>query len=360
MPTLKCVGVRRSARAPTCAEHRPWAERGSVFTDKTIPWRRNTTTLRLAVLAALALPALLARCGDSPTSPLTKVAPEITSGTVPGGHRSLFFLTRPMDRLTFTGKFDPSLQPQVLVCTAVPCIAPVLGPIGLASTGAATLRLDTARQAYVFQWRTKAASLAPNAVYRLVVRVGDYQLGWVDLATGTKQRDLRGVNRREFLPVRLGSTVTLPFRIEQGAPFPPDLPGRYESTPDECRDGCPVHADPYGFALAVWAAVQITQTDQVKTGFLYSWTFWGDPVVLPPVPAPGTGPLNGAPEGDLTTLDWRRSGDDPNCLELWSYGMVWGGWCGMLGGPATIYPDLPPFDEFLRLNRLPNYLPPVE
>lgn len=334
-----------------------------MLTNKRAASRRNATRITLAVVAVFALPALLASCGDSPTAPVANISREITSGTVPGGQRALFFLTRRLDRKKFAGTFDGTLQPQVLVCTAVPCITPILGPVGLGSTGDASLRLDPVRQAYVFRWRTKGAQLAPNTVYRLVVRVGDYQLGWVDLATGTKQRDLRQLNRREFLPVRLGSTLTLPFRIEQGAAFPPDLPGRYESSADACPPlGCWLHSDPTTDYAAIWAAVQITQTGSVKTGMIWFATVRPNTPVVPPMPAPGTGPLNGSPEpgGDLTIVDWRYDENNPGCLELWEEGFLWGHWCGTFGGPAVIIPQYMPFEAFGSLSRLPNYLPPIQ
>jgi len=320
---------------------------------------RPATAITLAVIAALALPALLASCADPPTTPLAKVSPEITSGTVPGGQRALFFLTRPLDRRKFAGTFDGTLNPEVLVCSEPRCVTPVLGPIALASVGPATLTLDRVRQSYAFRWQTKRGPLSPNAVYRLVVRVGDYQLGWVDLATGTKQRDLRGIDRREFVPLRLGSTLTLPFRIEQGAPFPPDLPGRYESLPDACPpDGCFLHADPDFDYLAIWGAAQITQTGTAKTGLIFYTSDRIHPPVVPPVPAPGTGPLNLT--GDLTMVSWRYDEDNPGCLELWDNGLLWGHWCGTFGGPARIFPQFQPLDVFEALYRLPNYLPPLQ
>lgn len=330
---------------------------------KATPWR-VALRVKLAVVTAFALPMLVASCADSPTAPRQQVSREITSGTVPGGQRALFFLTRPMDRRKFAGRFDGTLQPQVLVCSEPRCITPVLGPIGLGSTGPATLTLDTIRQSYAFHWQTKRAALAPNAVYRLVVRVGAYQLGWADLATGTKQRDLRSINRREFVPLRLGSTLRLPFRIEQGAPFPPDLPGRYESNPDACvPDGCWLHSDPQYDYMAIWAAMQITQTSTVKTGMIVFRVDRADPVnppVVPPVPAPGTGPLNGWDEGNPTTLNWRYDENNPGCLELWDSGYLWGYWCGTFGGSATIYPQYFPFGALQALYRLPNYLPPIQ
>lgn len=326
----------------------------------------RATGIGLAFIAALALPAFLASCADSPTTPLAKVSPEITSGTVPGGQRALFFLTRPMDRRKFAGSFDATLNPQVLVCSEPRCITPVLGPIALGSVGPASLTLDKNKQSYVFRWQTKHGPLAPNAVYRLVVRVGDYQLGWADLATGTKQRDLRSINRREFIALRLGSTLTLPFRIEQGAPFPPDLPGRYENRPDWIcgSDGCLIDSDPQYDYMAIWAAVQITQTGTVKTGMVWYAIDRADPThppVVPAMPAPGTGPLNGSPNGaDLTTLNWRYDENDPGCLELWDSGFLWGHWCGTFGGPASISPQYFPFAAFEVFDRLPNYLPPLQ
>jgi hypothetical protein len=326
-------------------------------------WRGAT----LAVVAALALSALLASCADAPTTPVGKVSPEITSGTVSGGQRALFFLTRAKDRRKFAGKFDATLSPQVLVCSEPRCVSPVLGPIGLGSVGPARLNLDRARQSYVFRWKTRGGALLPNAVYRLVVRVGDYQLGWVDLATGTKQRDLRAINRREFVPLRLGSTLTLPFRIEKGAAFPPDLPGRYETEPDACSPaGCLLHSDPDFDYFGVWAAVQITQTGTMKTGMISYTNDRIDPPVVPPIPAPGTGPLNGA--GDLfepfATVTWTFG--ENSCLhngvslDLWTDGLAWGHWCGTPGGPAGIISDFDPLVRFTGLNRLPNYLPPIQ
>lgn len=335
-------------------------------TNRSTMSRRIATRVTLrAVVAGLALPVVFASCADPPMTPLAKTSREITSGTVPGGQRALFFLTRPMDRRKFAGTFDASLQPQVLVCTAVPCISPVLGPISLGSTGAATLRLDRRQQAYVFSWRTNGAKLAADSVYRLVVRVGDYQLGWVDLATGAKQRDLRTVNRREFVPVRLGSTVTLPFRIEQGAPFPPDLPGRYESDPSACPQGCLIHPTPDLSLYGVWGGVQITQTGFVTMGWVgFYEENDGTPPVIPPIPAPGTGPLpfNGLFGVDTgpTMLDWSFDETSPGCLDLFSEGIVWGSWCGTFGGPAGISTDFAPLWVFGGLQRLPNYLPPIQ
>ena len=321
---------------------------------------RRTARLTLAFIAVLALPALLASCADPPTTSLAKVSPEITSGTVPGGQRALFFLTRPMNRHKFAGTFDGTLSPQVLVCSEPRCITLVLGPIARGSLGPATLTLDTARESYVFRWQTKRGPLAPNAVYRLVVRVGDYQLGWVDLATGTKQRDLRAIDRREFVPLRLGSTLTLPFRIEAGAPFPPDVPGRYESAPDACPpDGCFLHADPDFDYFAIWGAVQITQTGTAQEGLMFYASDRIHPPVVPSVPAPGTGPLNLAP-GDLTMVSWRYDEENPGCLEIWGSGLLWGHWCGTFGGPATLIPLFQSFDVFEALHRLPNYLPPLQ
>lgn len=315
--------------------------------------------------SAIALAALLAGCADSPTAPRAPVAPvnpEITSGEVPGGQRSLFFLSVHRNQNHFTGQFDPTLHPQVVVCRTVPCTTPVFGPLTIGGAGSsATLTLDAKHQRYVFRWHT-THQLEPNAVYRLTVLVGHYQLGWVDLATGTKQKELKKVDRREFLPVRVGSVVELPFRIERGAPFPPDLPGRYESGPDVCPKGCLLHENPWAAFYAVWGAIQITQTGSVSTGMIsFVYNFGGPFPDIPAVPAPGTGPLGtGVPGGeDLTDLSWRISDDDPSCLELWNQGEPWGHWCGAFGGDAAIFADHIPFSALGGLARLPDYVPPI-
>lgn len=314
---------------------------------------RSSTWLAAASLASV---ALLAGCIDAPTAPRARVNHEITSGELPGGQRALFFITRHQELRNFTGTFDATLQPEVLVCRDANCVTPVLGPVRLDARGSATLTLDARRQAYVFDWRTRGAGLDANAVYRLIVRVGHYQLGYVDLATGAKQKELKHIDRREFLPVRIGSRVELPFRIEQGAPFPPDLPGRYESDPGICPQGCAVHANPTGEFLVVWGAVQITQTGSAATGMIGFFSpFAGPAPEIPPVPAPGTGPVS----DPLPNFSWRIAEDAPSCLELWSDGLLWGHWCGDFGGDAFVIAAFSPFSRFMQMHRLPNYVPPV-
>jgi hypothetical protein len=303
--------------------------------------------------AGLACVPLLAACADAPTAPRATVHPEITSGELPGGQRSLFFITRPRDLHHFTGTFDATLHPEVLVCRDASCATPVLGPVGLDATGSATLTLDTKRQTYDFVWHTRGAALDPNAVFRLVVRVGHYELGYVDIATGTKQTELKDIDRREFLPVRLGSTVKLPFRIEQGAPFPADIPGRYESDPGICPEGCSFHGNPWGEYFVMWGGVQISQTGDAITGSVgYFSPFGGPPPEIPPIPAAGTGPLT----DPLPAFSWRIADDDPACYELWSDGLLWGHWCGTFGGDAGISANYSPFVNLGGLYRLPNYV----
>lgn len=300
---------------------------------------------------AVALAILASACGESPTAP--RAAPttpnrEISGGAIGVSPRQLFFLLRDLEPGAFQGSFDPSLAPEISVCLWVDgaCQSTVLGPVTLGTKGAASLSVSWNRQRYIFQWRTKGASLQPNAVYRMMVRVDGMQLGYLDIATGEKQRDLRQVNRREFLPLRVGGVVSVPFRIEQGPPIPAGMPGRYESDPDVCVDGCEAHATPTNYFSVVWGGVRLGDLGgygEAVVGFSAEWT---DPnPVIPPVPAPGSVDIP-------VTGSWSWRYDEAGDVEIWVDGVEWGHW-----GSGFLVPLHAPMLEFFSLTKLPGYFP---
>lgn len=303
-----------------------------------------------------ALVLLASACGETPTAPHgAQAAPSeaISSGAIGVSPRQLFFLLRDLAPTSFQGSFDASLSPQVSVCLWVDdaCQSDALAPVTLGSTGAASLTVNAKRERYIFKWRTRDASLQPNAVYRLMVRVNGLQLGYLDIATGKKMHELRQIDRREFLPLRVGGVVNLSFRIEQGAPIPAGIPGRYESDPGACVDGCMVHATPDNYFSVVWGGVRLGDLGgygESTVGFTGEWT---DPnPVVPPVPAPGSVDIP-------VTGSWAWRFDDEGNVEIWVDGDEWGHWGAAENGGGYLLPLHPPTLAFYSLTKLPGSIP---
>lgn len=315
---------------------------------------RRRTRFIAPLTAALVL--LTSACGETPTAPpRAPAAPgeAISSGTIGVSPRQFFFLLRDLQPTAFQGTFDATLSPQVSVCLWVngACQSTVLAPVTLGTRGTASLTLNTDRQRYVFQWRTTGAALQPNAVYRLMVRVNGMQMGYLDIATGQKQRELRQINRREFLPLRVGGTVKVAFRIEEGPPIPSGIPGRYESSPDVCSTGCLVHSTPWAYYLIMWGGVRLGDLGGYGEASVIASIAYDDPnPVLPPVPAPGSVNI---PATGIWSWRYNEQGD----VEIWVDGMESWYWFASSGGGGVLWSMGGPDTMLLGLGKLPGYFP---
>lgn len=310
---------------------------------------------RFVAPLAAALVLIMSACGETPTAARTVPAPSdaISSGAIGVSPRQLFFLLHDLEPTAFQGTFDASLSPEVSVCLWVngACQSTALAPVTLGTRGAASLTVDANRERYVFQWRTRSASLQPDAVYRLMVRVNGMQLGYLDIATGEKQRELRDVDRREFLPLRVGGTVKVAFRIEDGPAIPSGIPGRYESDPDACVDGCVAHATPWDYFSVVWGGVRLGDLGGYGESIVGFTAEWSDPnPVVPPVPAPGTVdiPVSGS-------WSWRYN--DGGGVEIWVDGLQWGYWSAAGNGGGSLVALHGALFEFVSLSKLSGYTP---
>ncbi len=321
-----------------------------------IPRRAEAGRRRARFIAPLsaALVLLASACGETPTAP--RAAPEtpgraISSGTIGVSPRQLFFLLRDLQPTAFQGTFDASLSPEVSACLWVngACQSTVLAPVTLGTRGDASLTVNRNRQRYIFQWRTKGAALQPNAVYRLMVRVNGMQMGYLDIATGRKQRELRQLNRREFLPLRVGGTAKVAFRIEEGPPIPAGIPGRYESSPDACSTGCLVHQTPSAYYLIMWGGVRLGDLGGYGESMVLASIAYDDPdPILPPVPAPGSVDLP-------ATGSWSWRYNEQGDVEIWVDGMESAYWFANGGG--SLWPMGGPFTMLRGLGKVPGYFP---
>jgi hypothetical protein len=289
--------------------------------------------LRSAAARGAALLFAIAACSDAPTASSNsapQISRAISSGVVGASPRQFFFLIRDLGPGDFQGTFDASLSPEVTVCLWVngACQSTALGPVTLGEKGSASLQVNAKRERYEFKWQTNGAALDADAIYRLIVRANGLQLGYLDIATGQKQRDLREVNRREFLPLRVGGTVKVAFRIENGPSIPNGMPGRYESDPDICVEGCLVHANPWSYYSIVWGGVELGDDGSYGEATEGVVGYWDEPApTMPAVPAPGSVSIP-------TTGTWSWRYDEMGDVEIWVDGDEWGHWGGSAEGAA--------------------------
>ena len=310
---------------------------------------------RIVAPYTTALLLLASACGEPATAPRNGPAEPsdaISSGAIGVSPRQLFFLLRDLEPTAFQGSFDASLSPEVIVCLWVDdaCRSRALGPVTLGTRGTTSLTVNARRERYVFRWRTKGASLQPDAVYRLMVRVNGMQLGYLDIATGRKQRDLRDVDRREFVPLRVGAPLKLAFRIEEGPAIPRGIPGRYESDPDVCPSGCLVHATPSSYFSVVWGGIRLGDLGGYGEALVgFTGTYDNPSPVIPPVPASGSVEIP-------VTGSWSWRYDEMGDVEIWVDGMEWGHWAGADGG-AILVPLYSPWSRLSPLGKVSSYAP---
>jgi hypothetical protein len=173
---------------------------------------------------ALAVTLVLVGCEDT-RSPTDTLAPPSAMAILDGarGGRDGFYFLPPIvpDRET-SGEFDASLLPllEVQVCAleGSDCAG---APIATFTSGAghplARIRLRRRAESYIVHWHTHAYDLDPSVTYRITVLAAGVELGYADVDVVARLRDLRRVDRDEFVPLLEDWPLAIPFRIEEGA-----------------------------------------------------------------------------------------------------------------------------------------------
>src|ERR1041385_344148 len=173
---------------------------------------------RIALLSVTC--AMLVACQDQE---LTRVPPglsaDFSDGRVGGGNPHFFFLPPLVSRPSFSGTFNPDLNPVVEICelivtakpfmcnSTVPVIHP--GPVALNATG----------QQYQVNWDTRASGINVDKFYRILVRgaAGGDSLRVADMDPVANGSGLKNVSTGEFIGLVDGRTLPIQFRIELGA-----------------------------------------------------------------------------------------------------------------------------------------------
>jgi hypothetical protein len=181
---------------------------------------------RISAAAVLFLLVLSTACDQrAPTDPAARTPDPLAAilDGSSGGNAHFFFLPPVVKKATFTGVFNGSVAPTVEICTSTQqnaqghCTSllarykrfPVAGdevePITVSLKG----------EKYTVNWNTKLKPGPLNVPFRMVVLLGDIQLGYVDLIR-TANNSVKNTTTGTTLNRNIDGTVPIDFRIENG------------------------------------------------------------------------------------------------------------------------------------------------
>jgi hypothetical protein len=157
------------------------------------------------------LSAILVGCSQEPSGPGPDA--EAQPGTVLGvsdaphdGNPHFYWLSPLVSSSpVFTGLFDGTQVPTVTVCswTGSACASQIA--TFSSSSGSLALRVDVSNEYYIANWKTGAPATKSGELYRVIVELSGWQLGYADIRLGSSGQ------------FRNGATIPLKFRLEQGA-----------------------------------------------------------------------------------------------------------------------------------------------
>ena len=177
-------------------------------------FRRLTSRSRLAS-GFLGLAVFTACSGsDEPTAPSAKMSGRpvaaIADAAQGNGDPHFYWLPPIAPATTYSGTFDPGLQPQIRICrTAVlPCTTP------LVTFQPSDIAVSTTNKSYSVDWSTKPANITVDD-YRAEVWIAARKMGFADIRVVANARDLKTVPAG-FAGVLKSKSLTLAFRLEFG------------------------------------------------------------------------------------------------------------------------------------------------
>lgn len=158
---------------------------------------------------------ILGACRDERTiTKPTQPAFAISDGSN-GGNTHFFFLSPIVAHPTFSGTFNPNLNPVVQICqldvaTHSSCAVAIPSP--------GDVQLNGSAQQYQLNWDTGQSPLTPGMVYRLTVFVAGQFLGFADVEpVSGSVGQFKNLKTGDVFVLQDGRTVPLKFRIELGA-----------------------------------------------------------------------------------------------------------------------------------------------
>ena len=173
-------------------------------------------------LTILALGALVAACGDQPTSPPgTPARPpalSISDGAHGGGNPGFFFLPPlvrdPSANVEFGDAAPATVSPVVRICRLAgdPNVAPTSCAEEIVSFSGTDIQV--ADGVYQVNWDTKSTELSTTAFYRMSVFVGTQMLGFADVDPVTS-REMKNPRSGEVFTLLDGRTLPIKFVVEE-------------------------------------------------------------------------------------------------------------------------------------------------
>jgi hypothetical protein len=194
-----------------------WVPGAAIFPH---PLCFRSIMFRLKSAAAAALLVAVGACTGDAGSPLapdgvqpaTTISDAAHAGAVPG----FYFLPPMVPSPSYSGTFDPGLQPRVEICelAAGVCVTTIATYTTTSGTGGQTVQVGTS--SYQVNWHTNQFNLDPAKHYRISVYVGTFQLGFADVDVVASGKELKNVDTQEYIPLQDDRTLPIKFRIETG------------------------------------------------------------------------------------------------------------------------------------------------
>jgi hypothetical protein len=176
--------------------------------------------MKRAVVVAGVIVGILAACRDqqSVTAARPGLSADFSDGRSTGGNPHFFFLPPLVSQPTFSGVFNPQIQPVVDVCQLDLTLNPVDCAQGVAHINPGTVTIDAPQQYHV-NWDTKQPAIDTSKFYRIQVfgSAGGVRLGFADMDPVANGSGLKNVNTSQYIGLIDGRTLPIKFRIEQGA-----------------------------------------------------------------------------------------------------------------------------------------------
>ncbi len=174
---------------------------------------------RRLILGLALLTASIGACVSEELS--TDHAALISDQAHGGGTPGFYFLAPLVPQPHPTGTFEPRLEPVVQIDRVHPVTGATLANVvtfnSQTRVDGTKVRVHRRRGYYVVRWRTAHYDLSLDATYRIRVLVAGRELGFADVDVVRTRREMRNVDRDEFVPLKLDGTLPIKFRIETRA-----------------------------------------------------------------------------------------------------------------------------------------------
>jgi len=179
--------------------------------------------MKRAVLVAVLASGVFISCRDQPSVTAVKpgLSADFSDGRSTGGNPHFFFLPPLVSQPSFSGVFNPQIQPVVDICQLDLTLNPVDCAVGGQHVNPGPVVVDAPEQYHV-NWDTRQPAIDTSKFYRIQVfgSTGGLRLGFADMDPVGNGSQLKNVNTNQYIGLVDGRTLPIKFRIERGAFLP--------------------------------------------------------------------------------------------------------------------------------------------